>query len=482
VKKAVLTVLAVALLTGACTARNKVEVEGAVGEEESEGGTGGASDTTAAGTDGVAMFGDLPSPCGEGDLTVEASEAGKGSDKLYLGVPNDRSTSFRAGLNKELWDTSVAFAEWCNAQGGIGGLKIELIDLDAQLFEVPAVMAVACRDAFMLVGGGQVQDNLQFSGQPESDFHECAMAEVSGFAVSPEKTGSNGQVQPLPNPAESASSLWVQALEEVDPDAADSVAEVWGDLPAMHAIRNQHIAVIESAGLDLAGSFAYPATGLQDWTPLAQQVIDSGATAITFTGEPTNLGALVAKLREQGWDGVVASEANMYDPVYPQSAGGGAAQNSFLRTAFHFFEEADQWPAVQQYNEILDQYVPDHKENAMLGMQSWSAWLLFATAANACGESNGGVLTRTCVLKAADAITDWTAGGLHAPSQPGRTGDGRPVCENFVDVDEDGNFVRRFPELGSEDDDGDGFWCAEDSLVEVPENEGLGKVDPDREI
>lgn len=476
-KKAVLSVLAVVLLTSACTARNKVE--GAAGEDDAPSAEGGSEGTAAP--EGGEMFGDLPSPCGEGDLSIEASEAGKGADKLYLGVVNDRSTSFRAGLNKELWDTSVAFSEWCNAQGGIGGLPIELVDLDAKLFEVPAAMATACRDVFMLVGGGNVQDDMQFSGQPESDFHLCGMADIAGFTVSPQKSGSNGQVQPLPNPADEATTIYLQALKESMPDV-QKVTEVWGDLPAMHAIRNQHIAAVDAMGLELSGSFAYPVTGLTDWTPLAQQVIDSKADAMTFTGEPTNLGALIAKLREQGWEGVVVTEANIYDPVYPESAGAGNAQNSFIRTAFHTFEEADKWPAVQQYNEILDQYVPDHKQNAMLGLQSWSSWLLFSTAANACGESNDGVLTRTCVLKAADAIEDWTAGGLHAPSQPGRTGDGRPKCENFLDVDEQGKFVRRFPEIGSEDDDGDGFWCAEDALIDVPENQGLGVVDPDREI
>lgn len=476
-KKALLATLAMAVAAGGCTARNVDEVSA----REEDGGVAPTPESNSNG-EAAAMFGEIESPCGEGDYTVEPSEAGKGTDKLYIGVPNDRTTSFRSGLNKELWDTSVAFAAWCNEQGGIGGLPIELLDLDAALGNVDGVMTTACREAFMMVGGGQVQDNLQFSGKAESDFHLCGMADIPGFAVSPEKTGSNGQVQPLPNPAEDTQSIQMRALKKVDPEASKKIAEVWGDIPAMHAIRNQHIAAIEAADIELAGSFSYPAMGLTDWTPLAQQIIDSGATAITFTGEPTNLGSLIAKLREQGWEGVVAAEANLYDPVYPELAGAANAQDSFIRTAFHPFEEADLWPAVQQYNEILDTYAPDHKQNAMLGMQSFSAWLLFAVAANECAESNDGLLTRTCVLKAADAIEDWTAGGLHAPSQPGRSGEGRPICENMLDVDENGSFVRLFPELGGEDDHGDGFWCYEGGLVEVPDNEGLGKVDPDREI
>jgi hypothetical protein len=478
VRTTVAVTVAAALALTACTARNKVEASESGPQLQST----ASSTAPSEGGSQEGAFGDLPSPCGEGDITVEPSEAGRGADQLYIGVPNDRSTTIRSGLNRELWDTSTAFAAWCNDQGGIGGLPIELVDLDAKLFEVPAVVAIACRDVFMMVGGGQVQDDMQFSGQPESDFHECHMADIPAFAISPQKAGSNGHVEPLPNPAEVASTLGVQALQEVYPEKAESIAEVWGDLPAMRSARNRHLAESEQVGIASAGSFSYPVTGMTDWTPLAQQVIESGATAITFTGEPTNLGALMAKLREQGWEGTPVLEANLYDRVYPESAGVASARGSFIRTSFHPFEEADRWPAVQQYLDIVEEYVPDPKQGALLGMQSFSAWLLFAVAADDCAAANDGVLTRDCVLEAADAIEGWTAGGLHAPSGPGRDGEGRPNCEMVLDVDEDGEFVRLFPELGSDDDAGDGFWCRDDYLVDVPDNEGLGEVDPDRPV
>jgi hypothetical protein len=47
-------------------------------------------------------------------------------------------------------------------------------------------------------------------------------------------------------------------------------------------------------------------------------------------------------------------------------------------------------------------------------------------------------------------------------------------------VVEDGEFVRLAPEIGGEDDDGDGFHCPEDGVSQVPANDGLGVVDPDR--
>jgi len=473
-KRAWLVVLALAVVATSCAAKNKVE--GAAEEEPAD----GAAAPAASGTDGDA-FGDMPSPCGPGELSVDPDEAAGATDTLKLGVPNDRSSIIRPGLNKELWDSSVAFAEWCNEQGGIGGLEIELVDIDGRLLEVEDAMAAACTSVFMLVGGGQVQDNLQFSGKPESDFHECGLAEVPGFTTSPEKSESNGQIQPVPHPSAEATSLWLRDFKQLHPEEAESMVEVWGELPAMETIKNQTVAIMEGEGVENAGVLTYPVTGLTDWTPLAQQIIATGAESMHFVGEPTNLGTLVKTLREQGWDGYPVVETNVYDQVYVDTAGVDKAEGTIIRSVFHPFEEADQWPAVQQYLDIVEEYV-DGGKTAVLGMQSFSAWLLFATAANACGEANDGVLTRECVLLAADDVDEWTGGGLHAPTDPGPEGGPSPDCAMLLQVDAEGEFERYYPELGSEDDELDGFSCEDDAVVEVPANEGLGEVSPDQPI
>ena len=326
-----------------------------------------------------------------------------------------------------------------------------------------------------------MQDNLQFTGKDGSDFHKCKMADIPGFAVSPEKAESNGQIQPIPHPSSQSSSLNLRNLKAVDPEAAKSVAVVWGDLPAMKTIKNQQAANVQNEGAKLAGVFSYPVTGLSDWTPLAKQVIDSGATAMTFVGEPTNLGALVKTLREQGWKGTPLLETNAYDQIYSDSAGAANAEGSQIRSVFHPFEEADKWPAVKQYEEILKQYVPDGKQ-ALLGMQSFSAWLLFATAAKDCAKSDKDTLTRECVLKAADAAKDWTAGGLHAPMDPAPEGGVPAPCEMLLTVKADGTFERAYPKIKGKADGGDGFVCDPSAVFAVPENKGLGVTSPDQPI
>ncbi len=467
----VVVVAATALVAGACGASGSDE--GADGEDPTttiagEGG-GGGSDSA---------FGDLEGVCGEGDFTVEASEAGLGTDKLYVGVANDRSSDIRPGRNKVMYDASVAFAGWCNDQGGIGGLPIEVVDLDAALFNVEAAMTTACNDVFAMVGGGLAQDALMFSGKEGSDFHLCDMIDIPGFAVSAEKADSNGQVQPIPNPGDTVANTWLQDAVTVDPENSSKWTVIWGELPSLEIVKTKYVAAVDDVdGIESLGEQSYPVVGLSDWTPYAQRMIGTGATSFSWVGEVENLTGFLKAARQAGWTGTPILETNVYDQklLTPE------AEGALVRMQLHALEEADQWPAIQQYLDIVDEYV-DGGETGALGIHSISAWLLFATAANACGELNDGVLDRTCILEQAAEVEDWTGGGLHAPQDPARNTEAVASPCSMLLVVQDGKFTRLYPEIGGEGDDGEGFHCPEDGVTTVTADVGAGKIDPDRPI
>ncbi len=463
--------LTVSLVAAAC---------GASGGSKDEGASSEFTTTAKAATTASADFGSLKDVCGPGKDTIKAGEQGKSDGELNIGVASDRTSSIRPGLNKDMWDASVSFADWCNAQGGIGGLKINPIELNAGIFEVESAMATACSDVFAMVGGGFVQDNLEFSGKDGSDFHKCKMIDLPGYAVSPEKADSNGQVQPAPNPPSSVSNTWIRDFKQLQPEAAKKVAIAYGDLPSLVLTKDKYVAAVKDVGMDLAGTFPFPPTGLTDWTPLAQSIIESGATSLMWVGEAGQLANLLAKLREQGWKGTPLLETNMYDPLL-FSVGNAAPEGSYVRMTMHPIEEASRWPAVQEYLDNLKKYVPDARTGP-LGMQATSAWLLFATAANQCSKKNDGQLDRTCILEQAAAISDWTAGGLHAAQDPSRFDQTvAGTCSMLLKV-EDGKFVRAYPKIGGKGDDGDGFHCPTNGVTQVPSNAGKGKVDPSRPI
>ena len=468
------TVLATLLLvtTAACGANG--EEEGA--EEEPQ----GSEQTTAGAGASEADFGELEAPCGPGELTVEESEAGRGTDKLYLGVGNDRTAAAFPGLQKTIWDASVAFVEWCNEQGGVGGLEIEIVDLPAALFEVENAMTTACTDVFAMVGGGMAQDNLQFSGKDGSDFHRCGLVDVPAYAVSTEKAESNGQVQPIPNPSSNTGNAWFRAYQELYPEESATWSVAWAEIPAHENTRKKYQAIVEDIeGMEEVGAHTYPVIGTTDWTPLALSILEDDPGTFTWVGDSGDLSTVLTAMRNQGWEGVPLLEATAYDQLLFKS-GPQAAEGAVIRMYQHPFEEADQWPATQKYLDLMDEHVPGG-DKALLGMDSMSAWLLFVTAANACGEENDGVLTRACIVEQAAAVEDWTAGGLHGPTDPEDGPDAvASPCMMLLTV-KDGKFERLYPEVGSEDDDGQGFHCGgDDAVTEVTADVGEGVVDPDR--
>src|SRR5262249_30816357 len=158
----------------------------------------------------------------------------------------------------------------------------------------------------------------------------------------------------------------------------------------------------------------YNILGESNWAPFAQALEDDGVQWLQFVGTGDNLALLLQAMDEIGYrPEVIAQDANFYDQLWVDAAG-PSGDGGFVRTVFNPFEEADQYPAVQQY---LDMVNAVDGKIASLGTQAMSAWMLFATSARDCDRDNN--LTRSCVLEGAAAVTDWTGGGLHVPTNPG---------------------------------------------------------------
>jgi ABC-type branched-subunit amino acid transport system substrate-binding protein len=151
-------------------------------------------------------------------------------------------------------------------------------------------------------------------------------------------------------------------------------------------------------------------------------------------------------------------ETNYYNGEYLEAAG-DAAEGTFVRLTAWPFEEPDQNPATQQYLDALRRTNGDDVVPEMLGVQSWSAGLLFATAAKAAGAD----LTRDRLLEELQAITEWDGGGLHGLNNPG--GNESAGCFLIVEV-VDGEFVRRYPD--------EGFDCDPDNRVQLEGDYGEG--------
>jgi len=448
-RRALLALIAVGALLAASCGSDR-------GEDESGGaGGGGGSDTTEAAGGGAGDFGDLEGVCGPNEgggavtNTDPAETQGISEEQIVVGTVSDPGFEGRPGLNQEIFDAGQAFVRWCNEAGGINGKELVLNERDAAITEYQPVLQQSCQEDFAIVGSGAVQDNFW-----PTVGAECGLIDIAGFSVTPDKAGTAGRdpiearsVQPVPNPSDRFQTGSYVILDQEFPDVAESSGVLYGDLDTTIIQKDRAVAGLEEIGHTFVHESAYNILGEANWAPFAAALQDDGVDFFHMVGEGGNFALLLQAMDEVGYrPEVMAMEANFYDPVWLDEAG-AAADGVFVRTVFHPFEEADSNPATQQFIEAVE--AVDGKL-AQLGAQSWSAWLMFATAARDCDREDD--LTRTCVLEGAAALTDWTGGGLHVPTNPGTNE--APECTLVLQV-QDGAFTRYAPD--------EGFDCGEDS-------------------
>src|SRR5947209_8470799 len=144
------------LLTASCSRSGNRSAESAAPSNSppASASGSGAGDTSLAN----GGFGDLSKVCSPGDAKG-ATDKGVTDTEIHIATVTDKGFTGRSGLNKEMFDTAVAFAKWCNDHGGILGRKIVVDDRDAKLTDYNAVITQSCDEDFAMVGGGAVFDD-----------------------------------------------------------------------------------------------------------------------------------------------------------------------------------------------------------------------------------------------------------------------------------------------------------------------------------
>ena len=452
-RTSVLAVMAcAALLASGCTRASDEKETGAPDTTAVDGTT-----PPAEGSAGPGDFGDLKGVCGPGDASGSTAQ-GVTDDSIKIGTIADPGYPGAAGLNQEIFDATEVFTKWCNEAGGINGRKIESVERDAKLTEYKQRVTESCQEDFMLVGGGGV-----FDGSGQEARLECLMPEIPAFQVTPEARNSDLAVRPLPTSLNELPAGTLQYLEKAYPDSTDAVGFVTGNLGTLVFVDEQ----LQEAAAELGWTSVYKAQyntlGEASWTPLAQALSSAKVEGVVYTGEPENLAKLRQAMIDIGYEpDWVLGSANVIDQNFID-VGGDAVSNVYSTTAVVPPFLADENPATQQYLDLFEQYLPDGKSEALLGYNSFSAWLLFATAAKECGAD----LTRKCVFENAEKVTEWTGGGLHAVSNPSESK--YPRCSMVIEATPDGFIV---PD-DFETTDGL-FACNEDSVVLLKGDYGTG--------
>ena len=374
--------------------------------------TGGSTSAPTSVAPAVAKFGTLVSPCGHGSATG-ATANGVTNTSITIGYGDDAGYAAAPGLDKEMSDAVKPMIKWCNDQGGINGRKVIGNYYDAKVLQVSQVMTQACTDkVFMLVGQGWVLDQGQ-----EQIRIGCKLATIPAFAVATAFASGPGMQQPLPNPGDQESVSSAFQIAQLFPEAVKKAAFVFAEFPATRETRDKAAAAYPKAGWKfLACDQIYNVAGESDWKPFASNLKSCGVEAVVWVGSPDpNLENFLNASKQVGFAPKAwATDPNQYTAAFAKWNGqnGGAADNVYVRMSGVPFEFAAQVPAVKQYMDIV---AKSHGTIGLLGEQAASAFLLWATGVKACGSE----VTAKCVLDGAAQQTDWTAGGLHIPADPG---------------------------------------------------------------
>ncbi len=357
-------------------------------------------------------FGDLASPCGAGTASG-ATDKGVTDKTLTIGYGDDEGYAAAPGLDKEMSDAMKAMISWCNDQGGINGRQVVGNFYDAKVTEVDKAITQACSDkVFMLVGEGYVFD----AGQEQLRIG-CQLAAIPGFAVAGAFNQGPGVRLAVPAPGDQVTLSGAYQAATLFPDAVKKAAFVYAQYPATQEPRDKYATGFPTAGWKfLDCDQIYGITGEADWTPFASALKACGVDAVVWVGSPNpNFQNLLAASKQVGYTPTLwYTENNQYDSDFAKWNGdnGGAGNNVYVRTGYVPFEAATPGSAVQQYLDIINKA---GGKPAILGEAATSAFLLWATAVKACGST----VTAKCVFEQIDLIKDWSAGGLHAPGDPG---------------------------------------------------------------
>ena len=291
-------------------------------------------------------------------------------------------------------DAIKAMIEWCNEQGGINGREV-----DGQLLrrQDPRGQQRHDRRRAPRSSCSSARAGSLDSGQEETRAG-CGLPAVPGYAVSPAFANGPDMVQPVPEPGRLHADRTSPAAiaESVPGRDQEDRRRCYANYPATVDTRRTRSwrRIPQSASSSSTATQVYNIAGEADWKPFAQKLKDCGAEVVYFAGSPyPNFENFLDAANQLDYHPIYMTDANFYDEAFAD-----VERERLRRQGLH----ARGVPAArarrtrsrrsQDYIDIVDQVGGDVNQ---LGAQATSSFLLWATAAKACGAD----VTRECVLE-----------------------------------------------------------------------------------
>ena len=369
-------------------------------------GAAASDEPSATTTAGSTSFGTLASPCGPGSPSG-APDVGVTDTSINIAYGDDAGYAALPGSGHEMSDAVKALITWCNDQGGINGRKVVGTYYDAKITEVVNAVTAACQaNSFFLVGQGYLLDSSQ-----EEARMGCGLPSVPAYGTSPAFSNGRLTYQPEPVPIDYSQVTLARWYAQTYPDRAKKVAAIAANYGASTDTLAKQKATWPAVGVEfLECDQLYNLAGEADWKPFVQRLKDCGAEAVSFVGTANpSLENLLEAANQLDYHPDWLQEGNFYEAPFAAWNTNGWADNVYVRYNNVPFEYAADSPATAAYMSIVKDNGGDISG---LGVNAASAFLLWATAADSCGND----LTRQCALDHLGTVHDWDGGGLSGPA------------------------------------------------------------------
>ena len=331
---------------------------------------------------------------------------GVGTKTINIAVFNDAANTITPGLEVEFPEQATAFADWCNAAGGINGRKIVIDNRDAALFNAAQQTTAACQSDFMAVGGGMALD------QPSVPIREkCGLGQISGYVVSNASDLATDQVDPSGINTDSVTSGWFGALAKAYPKAVKVAGMGAGDTPSVLQPETKDEFGAEAQGWKVV-DFPEPPVSVENWAPYVEQYQHKGVQAL-WPADNSNFTPFAQAMTTAGYHPAFVI---LGDPVrqLPDAASRGGQPHpaaGLRRDAVVALAMASQNPSTEELVTIMHKYAKGDADR----LRRRGGGRVMAPV----GQVGLGLrrqhLTVTCVLNHAAATTNWDAGGIQAP-------------------------------------------------------------------
>jgi ABC-type branched-subunit amino acid transport system substrate-binding protein len=371
-------------------------------------------------------------PCGPGRATG-ATDTGVTDQAIMIAAIADVG-GVRPDLFRANWDAMDAFVAWCNSVGGVNGRKLRLEKLDSALFDDRSQTIAACSTAFALVGSAAALD-----GAGAQSGEDCGIPDIPAFTAEPSHETASNVVQPLPNPPDSYPVGPGRYLASRFPVAVKHASIFYSSVGVTAVQAKRQIESYTDAGFRFVDQVPFDVVGA-NFDTLVAPLKRHAPGYVYVQGELTDLVNAEKALAKAGIKPEVVDAGQQAYDVDFLKQGGATVEGTYVIATTVPFAEASTSPELQRYLHWLDVTHPGAQPTA-LGVQGWSAGLLFAEALRSLGSN----VTRAGLLEALRKVHHWDGNGLHVPSDPGAN---RQLgCFSYLQV-RNGAFVRAYPAHG----------------------------------